>query len=79
MVETGVPGDPGLNVTSPPELSTAVHWLAEGHATPSRELPPSAVMEAGVPGDPGLNVTSPPELSTAVHWPAEGHATDTKL
>jgi hypothetical protein len=31
----GVPGEAGLNVTSSPSPSTAVHRLVDGHATPA--------------------------------------------
>jgi hypothetical protein len=57
----GLPGELGLNVTSRPELSTAVHWLSEGHATASSEPPLSIVVGVGLPGEVGLNVTSRPE------------------
>ena len=54
---TVVAGDVGLNVTSCPLLSTAVHWLTDGHATLS-----TAVLSIGVgvgpPAAVGLNVSS---------------------
>ena len=60
VVGVGVPGAVGLNVTSRPSLSTAVHWLADGHATPVRPPPVSIVVGVGLPGAVGLNVTSLP-------------------
>ena len=56
----GVPGEVGLNVTSCPPPSTAVHWVVEGHAnacSPEKK-PGSIVMGVGFPGEVGLNVTS---------------------
>jgi hypothetical protein len=34
---TGLPGEAGLKVTACPWSSTAVHWLAEGQASPAIE------------------------------------------
>ena len=75
VVGVEVPGAVGLNVTSRPASSTAVHWLADGHATPCRELPLSIVVGVEVSDAVGLNVPSRPMSSTAVHWLADGHAT----
>jgi hypothetical protein len=75
VVGAGVPGAVGLNVTCFP-LPTAVHWPADGHATPDRPKP--IVVGVGVPGAVGLNVTSSPPTKvgpTAVHWLVEGHVT----
>ena len=36
-----VPGVVGLNVTSYPAGSTAVHWVVDGHATPVSGVVPS--------------------------------------
>ena len=60
-VGVGVPGAVGSNVTCRPTSSTAVHWLADGHATPYRTLPLSIVVGVGVPGAVGLNVTCCPQ------------------
>ena len=79
VVGVGVPGLAGLNVTCRPMSSTAVHWVADGHATPSRLLAVSIVVGVGVPGLAGLNVTCRPLPSTAVHWVAVGHATPSRL
>ena len=58
VVGDGAPGKAGLNVTCCPLPSTAVHWLADGHATPTRMFGPllSIVVAVGVPGAVGLNV-----------------------
>ena len=54
----GAPGEVGLNVTSRPKLSTAVHWLLDGHATPFSPSPAASMaMGVGVPGEVGSNVT----------------------
>ena len=77
VVGVGVPGLAGSNVTCCPLLSTAVHWVADGHAIPSRPLASIAV-GVGVPGLAGSNVTCCPLKSKAVHWVADGHATPPK-
>ena len=80
----GVPGDVGLNVTSAPPSSTAVHWVVDGQATPTTCETPlaiTAVWRLG-PGETGSNVISwldgkgaPMALVvTAVHWLVDGHA-----
>src|SRR5438874_2228112 len=71
----GEPGAVGSKVTSRPLLSTAVHWLADGHAIARRSSLLSMGTGLGVPGAVGSNVTSRPAASTTVHWLAEGHAT----
>jgi hypothetical protein len=53
----GVTGEVGLNVTSRPEPSTAVHWLVDAHATAFNPML-SIVVGVGVPGPVGLNVIS---------------------
>jgi hypothetical protein len=63
-----------LNVTSFPLAPTAVHWLAEGHATALSERLSSGVGAVAL-GAVGLNVTALPAASAAVHWLLEGHAT----
>ena len=72
----GVPGEVGLNVTSRPTTSTAVHWLLEGQATVVRSsLGLAIVTGVGVPGEVGLNVTSSPRVPTAVHCSRAGQET----
>jgi hypothetical protein len=73
VVEVGVPGESGSNVTSLPRESTSVHWVADGHARAFTPPPGSIRAGVGVPGDCGSNVTSSPVWSTAVHWLADGH------
>ena len=73
-VEDGSVEWAGLNVTSSPSVSTAVHWSADGHATPLR-APRSTCNGVGLPGEFGLKVTAVPGYPTPVHWLAEGHAT----
>jgi hypothetical protein len=69
-------GSLGSKVTSPPDLSTTVHWLADGHATPLTPDSDEAItVGVAVLGDAGSNVTSVPVSSTTVHWLADGHAT----
>jgi hypothetical protein len=71
-----------LNVTSCWALSIAVHWLTDGHLTPTSarprpefgRAPRSIVTESAVPGEAGLSVTSARALSIAGHWLADGHA-----
>ena len=62
VVGVGAPGAVGLNVTSRPASSTAVHWLADGHATPCRELPLSIVV-------PGVEV--PDAVRVERHLPPD--------
>lgn len=68
--------DCGLNVTSPPPLSTAVHWIAEGQAIDERLLPASTTwrgpLECGA--SVGANVNSLPSWFAMVHWVAVGQA-----
>ena len=71
----GVDDDVGSNVTSLPPESTAVHWVAVGHATAVSNCPSPIDTDADEPGDAGLNVTSSPALPTAVHCPVDGQAT----
>src|SRR5438067_1421936 len=79
VVGVGVPGEVGLKVTCCPLSSTAVHWLADGHATPDRMLLLSTVAGVGLPGEVGLKVTCRPLPSTAVHLLADGHATPVRM
>ncbi|MDQ6745599.1 MAG: hypothetical protein M3Z27_06260 [Actinomycetota bacterium] len=79
MTGVGDPGEVGLNVTSRPAPSTAVHCDADGHATPLSDWPLSIDIGVGLPGEAGLNVTSRPETSTAMHREADGHATPVRL
>jgi hypothetical protein len=56
----GLPGAVGLNVTSPPVLSTSVHCELLGHATPQSVLPLSITLTWAEAGAAGSNVASPP-------------------
>jgi hypothetical protein len=76
VVWVGLPGAFGLNVSSCPSLSRAVHCLLDGHANPMSEWPLSMVAGAGGRGAFGLNVTSLP-TDSAVHWALDGHAIPT--
>jgi hypothetical protein len=59
-------GDCGLNVTSAPPVSIAVHCVSVGHETASSAELLTEVATASV-GEAGLNVTTWPRTSTAVH------------
>src|SRR5260370_34104570 len=70
----GVPGALGLNVTSCPLKSTAVHCETDGHATALSVSPLMIVAVVWLAGAFGLNVTSAPGLSTPVRSETDGHA-----
>jgi hypothetical protein len=66
----------GSKVTSPPLPFTAVHRLAEGHASAKSPCPELTVWDCtAVGGEVGLNVASVPFESTAVHWDTVEQAT----
>jgi hypothetical protein len=84
VTRVGVPGDVGLNVTSRPLETVAVHCVRDGHAMLGRvgEPFPVAIVVAAapLPGEAGSKVTSSsvfskPTPPTAVHCVTDGHAT----
>lgn len=74
LVGTGAPGEAGLNVTSCPLWSTAVHCVGDGQATLNGPPEWSIFADRGAPADVGLNVTSLPSPSTTVHCVVDGQA-----
>src|SRR5579875_3518572 len=76
VVDPGARGkEPGVNVTSEPPRSTAVHRSAVGQASAPSVVCPSIGTGTAPLGELGLNVTSWPARSTAVHCVALGQAT----
>ena len=65
----------GLNVTSPPESSSAVHCAADGQARSMIGSLPCSILTGAAPaGDAGLNVASKPTPATT-HSVADGQTT----
>src|SRR5258708_39992918 len=63
----GAQGAVGSNVTCFPPLSTAVHRVVDGHATPVGLVASTMTGNPTASGAVGLKVTSAPLPSTVVH------------